>query len=137
MFEDARIEDVQEFDLRIHGPDLQLSDNFQLWEFASRDGCPIVLVHPALVCATQLVRCHFGKPIAIHSGYRTESHNRAIGGAKHSQHVKGMAADIAISGVYPDEVADYCDEELGMGGVGRYDTFTHIDVWKSNRRWSG
>jgi len=31
-------------------------------------------------------------------------------------------------------VADFA-ETLGVGGIGRYDTFTHVDVWGWNRRW--
>tara|TARA_R100000655_G_scaffold109767_1_gene165368 strand:- start:1062 stop:1508 length:447 start_codon:yes stop_codon:yes gene_type:complete len=35
-------------------------------------------------------------PIRINSGYRSKELNSAIGGAKYSQHCKGMAADISI-----------------------------------------
>jgi len=36
----------------------------------------------------------YGKPIHINSGYRSSLVNKAVGGAKTSQHVKGQAADI-------------------------------------------
>jgi zinc D-Ala-D-Ala carboxypeptidase len=45
------------------------------------------------------VRAHFGKPITVNSGYRCPKLNRAIGGAKNSQHITGQAADIEIAGV--------------------------------------
>lgn len=36
----------------------------------------------------------YGKPIIVTSGYRCESLNKAVGGSKTSEHMKGMAADI-------------------------------------------
>ena len=36
----------------------------------------------------------WGRPIIVTSGYRSEKLNRAVGGAKNSQHVTGQAADI-------------------------------------------
>lgn len=40
------------------------------------------------------VRGKFGKPIKVNSGYRCEKHNAKVGGARHSQHMRGQAADI-------------------------------------------
>lgn len=42
----------------------------------------------------QPLRNHFGVPIAITSGYRSEALNDFIGGSKKSQHSKGEALDI-------------------------------------------
>lgn len=65
----------------------------------------------------------------ICSGYRTEAYNRKIGGAPKSQHMLGMAADIAIAGISPLEVAQYAEFlQPGAGGIGVYSTFTHVDV---------
>lgn len=36
----------------------------------------------------------YGKPITVTSGYRCEALNKAVGGSKTSEHMKGMAADI-------------------------------------------
>lgn len=36
----------------------------------------------------------YGKPIIITSGFRNDAVNKAVGGAKNSQHAKGQAADI-------------------------------------------
>ena len=38
-------------------------------------------------------------PIVINSGYRSEAVNRAIGGAKESNHLTGCAVDIRVSGI--------------------------------------
>ncbi len=40
------------------------------------------------------VRIKFGNPIYVNSGFRSETLNKVIGGAKNSQHMKGQAADI-------------------------------------------
>jgi len=40
------------------------------------------------------LREEWGAPIVVTSGYRCARLNRAIGGAKYSQHVEGQAADI-------------------------------------------
>ena len=40
------------------------------------------------------VRELWGKPIIVTSGYRCAALNRAVGGARNSHHLKGMAADI-------------------------------------------
>lgn len=40
------------------------------------------------------IRNIYNKPIVVTSGYRCEKLNKAVGGVKTSQHVKGQAADI-------------------------------------------
>lgn len=40
------------------------------------------------------VRELWGKPIGVNSGYRCYELNKAVGGAKNSQHMRGEAADI-------------------------------------------
>lgn len=40
----------------------------------------------------------YGKPIIVTSGYRCKELNRAVGGAAHSQHMSGCAADITGGG---------------------------------------
>ncbi len=46
----------------------------------------------------QPIRDHFGVPIFISSGYRSETLNEAIGGSKTSQHSLGKAFDIDQDG---------------------------------------
>ena len=58
-------------------------------------------------CVLQPVRDHFGKGVKVNSGLRTLPVNRAIGSADHSDHVKGMAADIEIPGVANAELAQW------------------------------
>ena len=44
------------------------------------------------------VRELWGKPIGVNSGYRSPELNRAVGGAKNSQHTSGEACDITAGG---------------------------------------
>ncbi|MGB7407139.1 MAG: D-Ala-D-Ala carboxypeptidase family metallohydrolase [Pontixanthobacter sp.] len=46
----------------------------------------------------QPVRDHFDAPVIVTSGYRSPALNRAIGGSRTSQHVKGEAADFTVRG---------------------------------------
>jgi hypothetical protein len=46
-----------------------------------------------------------GRPLFITSGYRSPALNRIIGGARHSQHMLGEAADFVVKGVDMFDVA--------------------------------
>jgi len=46
----------------------------------------------------------------------------------------GLAADVKVQGKTPSDVADWADRH-GFGGVGRYESFTHLDVFGQDRRW--
>ena len=115
-----------------------LSPDFQVKEFACRDGSDKIMISLRLVHILQCIRDHFGKPVTVNSAYRTEAYNATVGGAKASQHLRGTAADIAIKGVAPSAVAAYAETLLpNTGGIGRYETFTHVDVREGKARWTG
>ena len=90
---------------------MRLSEHFTLEEMIKsqtgiRKGIdntasPEVVENLVYLCVNVLekIRAHFGKPITINSGYRGPKLNKAIGGAKTSQHLTGQAADIEIAGV--------------------------------------
>lgn len=114
------------------------SEHFKVYEFASKDGAEPVFINPDLLTLLEKIRAHFGAPVTISSGYRSWSHNNKIGGAKNSQHLYGNAADIQVKGKTPTEVADYAETLLPTsGGIGRYATFTHVDVRTKKSRWRG
>ena len=118
----------------------KLSDNFKVSEFACKDGSDVIFIAPDLVDVLQKIRNHFGKPVNINSGFRTDSYNKRkdVGGATYSQHLYGTAADIRINGVAPKNVASYAESLLsGTGGIGIYKNFVHIDVRKNKSRWNG
>lgn len=78
------------------------------------------------------LRVHMGEPIHIVSATRCPDHNEEVGGAIHSQHLKGCAFDISVRG--NGQSASYearllwTAGYLGFGGIGIYRTFLHVDT---------
>jgi len=61
----------------------------------------------------QPCRNHFGKPLRVTSGYRSEALNEAIGGSKKSQHSKGEALDMQSTKGYTNkELFTYIKDHL-------------------------
>ena len=117
---------------------VRLAPHFQVREFACSDGTDTVFVSPELVEVLEKLRTHFGRPVRVLSGYRTEAKNKAVGGAAYSRHKYGMAADIAVEGVSPSAAAAWAGTLLAdRGGIGVYKTFVHVDVRPERSRWTG
>lgn len=73
-----------------------------------------------------------GRPILVTSGYRTRLTNewlrsQGIGAARDSFHLRARAVDISMSGVSPARLAEF-GLSLGLGGVGLYKAFVHLDT---------
>lgn len=116
----------------------KLSKNFRVREFACTDGSDPIFIDSDLVNVLQNIRDHFSKPVTITSSYRTPTRNKAVGGEAYSQHLYGKAADIKVGGASPKAVAAYAEKLLPKsGGIGIYNTFTHIDVRGTKARWKG
>ena len=116
-----------------------LSEHFDRSEFVCSCGCgfgsaPGEINH-RLLAALEVLREILNGPIRITSGLRCHIKNRAVGGVSNSQHMRGTAADIQVTGVAPDRVQDEAERLLPDGGVGRYRTFTHVDVRGHRARW--
>ena len=85
---------------------MKLSDNLSLAEAtksvtALRNGIANTPTATHLIALKEVAknifqpcRNHFGKPLAVTSGYRSEALNDLIGGSKRSQHCKGEALDL-------------------------------------------
>lgn len=121
-----------------------ITKNFSKSEFDSKDGAQMpdnILVNVVkLACNLQRLRDAIGKPIIINSGYRSEAHNRKVGGSPNSQHLLGKAADIRVSGMTSGQIANEIEKlilkgEMLQGGLGIYDTFAHYDIRKTQARW--
>lgn len=85
------------------------------------------------------LRQKFGSPLIILSGYRSPAYNRAIGGARSSQHLQFAALDLAPSNGRVRELFDAAHEMRAAGtfrgGIGRYPSFVHIDIRGVNADW--
>lgn len=75
-------------------------------------------------------------PVVINSAYRCPVHNKAVGGAKSSYHLKGVAFDIRITSSLPRHVIHEQARKAGFTGFGDYKTFVHIDTGRK-RSWKG
>lgn len=108
---------------------MKLTENFSLQEMIKSqtgerkkiDNTPTqeVIDNLKLLCENVLekVRAHFGRPIMVNSGYRGPKLNKAIGGAKNSQHLTGQAADIEIPGLDNKVVFDWIKDNLDFDQI--------------------
>ena len=122
----------------------KITKNFSLEEFKCKDGSDIpnsaLLNIVELARNLEVLRTAINKPIVINSGYRSPKYNAKIGGVKNSQHLKGTAADIKVSGMTPKEVALVIEGliesgKMKEGGIGVYPTFMHYDIRNIKARW--
>jgi len=111
-----------------------LTKHFSKYEFKCKC-CGDLVIDMQLIYGLEVLRRILGKPIIINSAYRCPKHNKAVGGVDNSQHVSGMAADIRVIGMTPDEVHRVA--KWFFVGLGLYDNFLHIDIRKGKRAfWS-
>ena len=88
-----------------------------------------------------MVQAQFGRrPILVTSGYRTKATSerlrvQGIDAARNSFHLRGRAVDIQMPGVAPGSMAEL-GSLLGLGGVGVYASFVHLDTGPT-RTWKG
>lgn len=60
----------------------------------------------------QPLRDHFGVPVIVSSGFRSDALNKRIGGSASSQHCRGEAADLTVAGVSNKEVCEWIRDNL-------------------------
>ena len=60
----------------------------------------------------EMIRAHFGRPVRVHSCFRSEAVNKAVGGSPTSAHRFAHAADFTIPGVSVLEVCKWCAENI-------------------------
>ncbi|MDA4846246.1 D-Ala-D-Ala carboxypeptidase family metallohydrolase [Hoeflea poritis] len=138
-----------------HAPDVT---HFEWHEFLVKGGAHSIAHDPAfglntdppeikwanvlpLARVLQKVRERIGHPVVLTSVYRSPAYNAAIpGSATNSQHVQFKAADFKVSGWgtpvdWHGVVRELRDQGLFSGGIGRYNTFVHVDVRGQNADW--
>lgn len=106
-------------------------------EIACRGSGTVMLTDEAVDALDRLdrLRERMGHPLIVTSGYRSPEHNRRVGGAPRSMHMRGVAFDISMANVDPhrfEREAKAC----GFQGIGLYPpqkpsggrNFIHIDT---------
>lgn len=131
---------------------MKLSPYFDSLEFSCHDGTDVpddlMPNLGKLIAVLDPIRVKWGAPISIISGYRTLEYNKRIGGAGQSTHMTALGADIRPTrGFNVQELHDFilnlwnAGELPGLGGLGEYRTWVHVDVKKAPdghlRRWRG
>jgi hypothetical protein len=120
---------------------MNLSPNFTLEEMtasetAERHGIDNTPDNDVLMNLRRLalfleeVRTVVGMPLRINSAYRSPAANKKVGGKPTSQHCKGVAADIKVKGMTPDQVVKaIINAGLPYDQVIReFDSWTHISI---------
>lgn len=119
------------------------SKHFRYSEFNCHEGDPVpeyMYTHLADLCDRILepMRARFGA-CHVNSGHRWSWYNAKIGGASLSYHVyedrkDEPAADLTFATGSPAEWAAYA-RSLGIGGVGQYSSFVHVDTGPRRDWW--
>lgn len=108
--------------------------NFSPRELACK-GTGSIFIDEDALDKLQALRTQLGKPLVLTSAYRSPKHNRAVGGAKKSLHMQGIAFDVRMDNHDPHEF-EAAARAVGFTGFGYYPKsgFMHIDTGRK-RSW--
>lgn len=108
--------------------------NFSPQELASRREGELMINEKAMD-ALQRLRELLGRPMIVNSGYRSAAHNKALGAAPNSYHMRAMAFDVRMDNQNPQEF-ERLARQAGFTGFGYYvkNGFMHIDIGPA-RTW--
>jgi zinc D-Ala-D-Ala carboxypeptidase len=115
-------------------PDKWRWKNFSPREMACK-GTGQLLIDEVAMDNLQKLRDTLGRPLIVVSAYRSPEHNRKVGGAPNSYHLKGCAFDIRMDNHHPWEF-ELAAKAAGFRGFGYYAKtgFMHIDMGPT-RTW--
>lgn len=100
---------------------MKLTEHFTLAELTRTSVRNVDNTPPKLVVARlqvvarrilEALRTHFGEPVFVLSGYRSQGVNAAVGGSPSSQHMRGEAVDFEVRNVAHHETAKYIAQTL-------------------------
>lgn len=101
-----------------------LSAHFSRSEFSDHRTGHYLAPPPKLLEVLEAIRAVSNQPLAVISGHRCESTNRAVGGAPGSFHIPGQAADIPSHRCTVKQA-----KAAGASGIGvRSGWVVHVDV---------
>lgn len=102
-------------------------------------GAGVTKIKPEVLLIIFRIAKRMGKKFLINSGYRSPGYNaKQKGAAKNSYHMSGMALDVDMtrfgnSTEFRNMFIEYASQE-GIGGIGTYNSFIHIDIGP-RRKW--
>ena len=127
---------------------MNLSPNFTLAELTRTNHAELAAQNTALAMtepgilaelrqtahALELVRALFNRPILVHSGFRCEELNEAVGGSPTSQHRVGQAVDFTVEGMDLEDTL----HTIQAGGIPFHqllieDACIHIGTWQEGK----
>ena len=114
-------------------------DHWRWTSFSPREiackGTGQLLVDEDALDKLQALRDALGKPLVLTSAYRSPEHNKRVGGAKNSQHMRGIAFDVRMENHDP-QAFEAAARAVGFTGFGYYPRsgFMHIDLGPA-RSW--
>jgi len=114
--------------------DKRLTKNFLYSEFTCKCGCGFNAIQIVFVRRLQMIRTLIRRPLTVVSGCRCTKHNRYVGGATKSRHLRGIAVDVKATGLTPKQIASIA-RSLGFGGIGIGKTFVHLDFRSTPCEW--
>ena len=117
---------------------MKLSDNFDTSEvkckcgkcnYSTDEGAEKYITRNLIILLEQ-IRQSVNRPLTITSGIRCPEHNKAVGGADSSTHLRGEAADIKISGSTERYELVMAAMTKGCRRIGVYkgQDIVHVDV---------
>ncbi|NCU32300.1 MAG: serine/threonine protein kinase [Candidatus Moranbacteria bacterium] len=122
-----------------------LMKHFARKEFECKCGCGFNSIDYQLLKILNEIRDYFSVlygncQIIITSGNRCPEHNKKIGGAPKSFHVRGTACDfkVVVDGkeLMPEFVYNYLNYKYkGKFGIRKYNSWVHLDVRETEHRW--
>jgi len=88
----------------------------------------------------QVLRDYLGSAVSISIAFRPKWWELLQGRSGNSQHAKGKAADIKVSGYSPEQIFDIIlklinEGKMKQGGLSKYPTFVHYDIRGKKARW--
>lgn len=116
---------------------MKITEHIEREEIECKCGCGFADISPVITGIFEEIRALCSKinakdtPIRIASGCRCQEHNKAVGGASKSYHLKGMALDLVPPvGFRYNGFVEICEKIVGDKGavIGYYaKTIVHID----------
>lgn len=93
---------------------------------------------PETKAALELAQVYYGEPIFVTSAYRSKEHNKEVGGAPNSYHLKGEAVDIRLPST-KEKTRRLLKalQDAEFRGLGLYSTHIHADRREKLTTWRG